>query len=84
MVVFLLFLGASFTVQITICLSVRSLKTQLETTRQEEEIRLREEIKVELQKFHTELHSEMDAGKEKIRYQIALKSAYHPLRGKMR
>ncbi|XP_013911332.1 PREDICTED: centrosomal protein of 164 kDa isoform X2 [Thamnophis sirtalis] len=49
-----------------------SLKTELETTRQEEE------IKVELQQLHTELHSEMDAGKEKIR--LAQEAALNQLK----
>lgn len=79
-----MFLGASFTPQITICLSVRSLKTELETTRQEEETRLREEVRVQLLKHQTEMRSELNAEKEKIRYRIAFKSAYGPLLGKTR
>ncbi|XP_025019874.1 centrosomal protein of 164 kDa isoform X3 [Python bivittatus] len=45
----------------------RLLKTELERTRQEKEICLREEVQLELQKLQTEMHSEMDAEKEKIR-----------------
>lgn len=79
-----MFLGASFTPQITIYLSVRSLKTELETTREEEETQLKEEVRVELLKHQIEMRSELNAEKEKIRYQIAFKSAYCPLLGKMR
>ncbi|KAM3830421.1 centrosomal protein of 164 kDa isoform 2-T2 [Vipera latastei] len=54
--------------------ALRSLKNELETTRQEEETRLREEVRVELLKHQTELNAE----KEKIR--LAQEAALNQLK----
>lgn len=53
--------------KITFCLFLRSLKAELEAARQKEEERLRKELQDELLKLQSQIHSEAEAEKAKIR-----------------
>lgn len=52
------------------CMPFRSLTTELEKARQEEELRLREESRQDLLKLQIQIQSDTAAEEERLRYQF--------------